>query len=287
MVWVSDDSVMVARHDKGGALRAPGRDGRRHAAEGGRGAAPARRGTLPDDRRACAGRHVHVRLGSPARDLRRTSARRSRALGFTSEEWIQDPMQWESISCTPTMWRGSCTLDRCGRLGRLRSSRTTGIRSPSGARSGSATRPCRPDGSAGHPIYQGVMYDITERNARPRHVFASRRGTVPHAGRAAPGRDLHRRRRRHRHGTLRQPPVRASHRLHARRTTRGPGDVDAHAAPRRSAGLLAESDRTNQTGDDYDIEHRIVRKDGRVVVGARPCRSWSGRPTATRCGRAS
>jgi PAS domain S-box-containing protein len=35
--------------------------------------------------------------------------------------------------------------------------------------------------------------------------------------------------------------------------------------PDDHARVLAESNRTNQTGEDYDIEHRIVRKDGRVV----------------------
>ncbi|HEX7247715.1 MAG TPA: PAS domain-containing protein, partial [Actinomycetota bacterium] len=29
--------------------------------------------------------------------------------------------------------------------------------------------------------------------------------------------------------------------------------------------VIAESNRTNETGEDYDVEHRIVRKDGRVV----------------------
>ena len=29
--------------------------------------------------------------------------------------------------------------------------------------------------------------------------------------------------------------------------------------------VLAESNRTNESGEDYDIEHRIVRKDGRVI----------------------
>ncbi len=35
--------------------------------------------------------------------------------------------------------------------------------------------------------------------------------------------------------------------------------------PDDHARVLAESNRTNETGEDYDIEHRIVRKDGRVV----------------------
>ena len=34
--------------------------------------------------------------------------------------------------------------------------------------------------------------------------------------------------------------------------------------------VVAESNRTNETGEDYDIEHRIVRRDGQVAVGARP-----------------
>ena len=263
MVWIRDDSVVVARDDKGGALRAQGvmyDITRQKEAEERLQEAENRYRTIVE--RVPAVAYVydsgHRPGTAPAGYI---SPQIERLLGFTSEEWIQDPMKWESQLHTDDVARVLRCWTEAVESGSTFVSEYR-IRSASGSQVWVRDEAVPvADGSAGHPIYQGVMYDITDRTEAEERLRAAEERyrslveQLPAVVYVDAVDDI----------ATAQYISPQYERLTGYSPQQRLADPEMwvnmlHEDDRQA--ILAESDRTNLTGDPFDVEYRIVRADG-------------------------
>jgi PAS domain S-box-containing protein len=269
MVWIRDDSVVVASDGKGGALRAQGvmyDITRQKQAEEGLQEAENRYRTIVE--RVPAVAYVwdssHRPGSAPAGYI---SPQIERLLGFTPEVWLQDPTRW-AAQLHPDDAEG--VLRRWDEA--VRSAGTFvseyRIRSASGSQVWVRDEAVPvADGISGRPIYQGVMYDITEqRAAQDRLAVAEERYRslvenlpvvtyVTDAEGADSGEDLR----------YIAPGVEALTGYNAQEWLASRDLWESLIHPEDRDQVISHSQETDRTLEPFDIDYRLIRKDGRTV----------------------
>jgi PAS domain S-box-containing protein len=265
MVWIRDDSVVVASDERGNALRAQGvmyDITNQKRAEAQLQEAENRFRTIVE--RVPAVAYVWDAGNDPGTaPASYISPQIERLLGYTAEEWLDDPSAWASRLHPDDLEEVLARWDDAVRSGtsfvaeyRIRSATgsTVWVRDEAVPVA---------DGDSGRPIYQGVMYDITEqRHTQERLIDAEERfrtlveqlpavvyidavDEIVTAQYVSPQYE-------------RLTGYSAAERMG------DPGLWNRMLHPDDREHVLAESDRTNASGEPFDMEYRIIRADGQV-----------------------
>ena len=188
-------------------------------------------------------------------------------LGFTPQEWLNDPARWEAQLHPDDVPRVLSRWDDAVAEGSTFVAEYR-IRSASGALVWVRDEAVPvADGKSGRPVYQGVMYDITEqREAQDRLATAEQRyrslvenlPVVTYVT-AADGGDEGE--------TLRYiaPGIASMSGYTDAEWLASEGFWESLIHPEDRVDVVSRSRETDRTGEPFDIEYRLIRKDGRTV----------------------
>lgn len=180
-----------------------------------------------------------------------------RLLGFTAKEWILDPTLWERrthpedrASALQAWADATAREEQLAAEYRIEAAdgRWVWIRDEATPVS---------IGTRGRPIYQGVMVDITEQKQteqRYRHLVERLPSTIYLDAADDVATALYV-----------SPQYESLTGYSAQERLGDPGLWVRMLHPDDRERVLAESDRTNRTGEPFDVEYRIVTKDGRTT----------------------